>query len=140
MVCSLALVGCGERTTAEPQIDVHPEEVRGLPVLWLGEAYDSDGDGDEDMELTVGQYNVSPELRDPATSELIRPEMRSYLIGYGTCEIPEGVRGCPIPISITIYDPCTAPPLAEEVVRDNCSRAWGGRARVRGGKPARRDG
>lgn len=102
---------------SDPDVRLPPQDVRGLPVLWLGDSYDEDGDGTGDLPLVEASMTSEPEFRDPRTGEVIRPEVREYTMAYGTCEIPAGEEGgCPVPITLVIQSPCFAYPLAEEVI------------------------
>jgi hypothetical protein len=104
------LAGCGDGAPATAQPSGSSAELRAFtefPVLWLGESYDSDGDGTGDMDLNVHGPAQSPPFNHPLTGELIRPSERSYGISYGSCDIPVGADSCPIPITIEFYPPDT---------------------------------
>jgi hypothetical protein len=117
-VAAVWLTACGGSVAqSDPDIQLHPSEVTGLPVLWLGESYDEDGDGTGDLPLTGASFHSSPELRNPRDGSLIRPQVSFYSMAYGSCSVPEGDEGgCPVPITVVIESPCYAQPLAEGLV------------------------
>ena len=84
-----------------------------FPVLWLGPAYDSDGDGSDDMPLKHAGATQQNAFLDPRTGRELRPALRDFSLSYGTCEIPPHQDECTIPITI-VFDPPDAqrPPLA----------------------------
>jgi hypothetical protein len=111
LVLFLLAAGCSGSIKADPEITLHPKDVRGMPVLWLGDEFDSNGDGKADMKLTLARRVYNEEVR-LADGTLVIPEVRYYKLAYGDCEIPPGASGCPIPVSIQLSDPCDAQPLA----------------------------
>ena len=137
---ALFLAGCGgSRINAGPdKISVQPSSVEGMPMLWLGEEYDEDGDGKGDLPLVLSDEFVVPATRDPRTGTVLYPEIRGFQIGYGDCEIPAGAEGCPIPVSITVYARCYAEPLAPEV-KEEVVAVRGVNATVYGGGAVRVD-
>ncbi|MEX2245799.1 MAG: hypothetical protein WEC75_03850 [Dehalococcoidia bacterium] len=113
-LAAVALAGCdsGERARAGIELAVMPEEVP-FAVVWLGESYDSDGDGEGDMPLRLAAFVNSPPFFGP-DGKLLRPQVKAYDLVYGYCTPSPNSGTCPVPITITLYDPCSAP-LAEEV-------------------------
>ena len=108
--------GGSEPAGALSRITLYPRDVRGMPVLWLGDNYDSNHDGKPNMQLTSAGLEHSPEFRDPRNGRLIKPETKSYSMGYGSCVLPTPIPGnepfgCPIPLSIDFYSVCSTPPL-----------------------------
>ena len=71
-----------------------------LPVLWLGPAYDSDGDGSTDLELS--SFSIR---QTSAISPLALPQYEMY-VGYGRCLLPKWDGGCSLPLSIVFDPPC----------------------------------
>jgi len=140
---ALALVvaaGCAsETTTARPdKISPSPGDVQGTPILWLGEEYDEDGDGKGDLPLVLFREFAVPPISDPRTGSQLSAGARGFQIGYGDCEIPPGAEGCPIPVTITIYAPCRAEPLASRV-KEGVAQVRGVMAVVYGGGAVRVD-
>ena len=112
-----ALTACGDDAViARSRVQLDPRDVQGMPVLWLGDAYDGDKDGEAEMPLTSAELNDSPEFRDPRNGQLVKPETRWYSMGYGSCTPPtprpgDEQFGCPIPLQLDFYSLCDAPPL-----------------------------
>ncbi len=79
-----------------------------FPILWLGEFYDSDGDGIGDMRISSAFASHGRPFIDPLTGKELSPAITSFNISYGTCEIPPKSQSCPIPISIMFYPVDTA--------------------------------
>lgn len=108
--------GGSEHAGALSHITLHPSDVRGQPVLWLGDNYDANRDGKPNMQLTGARLNDSPEFRDPRDGRLIKPDTKWYSMGYGSCVVPTPIpgyeqHGCAIPLSIDFYSVCS-PPLS----------------------------
>lgn len=83
-----------------------------LPILWLGPAYDSDGDGSADLELSSFSIHQTSAL-----SPLGLPQYEMY-VGYGRCLLPKWEGGCPLPLTIVFDPPCKFigdPPRIEDV-------------------------
>jgi hypothetical protein len=123
-IAALAVVrlwpnGGPEYAGAGSHITLHPRDVRGMPVLWLGDNYDSNHDGTPDMRLTSTSLEDSPEFRDPRDGRLIKPGTKSYSMAYGSCVPPTPLPGneqwgCAIPLSIDFYSVCNTPPLSNK--------------------------
>ena len=97
-------------------VDKHAAErmaaARELPILWLGSAYDSDGDGSADLELS--SFSIR---QTSALSPLGLPQYEMY-VGYGRCLLPKWEGGCPLPLTIVFDPPCEFigdPPRIEDV-------------------------
>jgi len=91
---------------------LYPPDARGLPVLWLGDNYDSNHDGTPDMPLVFSKIIEIPPARDPISGVPVRAPTHDFSLGYGECELSSGDEpGCGIPLSIDFFDVCAAPPL-----------------------------
>ena len=82
-----------------------------FPVLWLGEAYDVDADGTPES-LESAQRAYSPPVANPSDGRVITPELVSYSVSYGTCDLPTpdpntGEQACRIPLTMVFYEPCS---------------------------------
>jgi len=111
--------GGPERTTALSRVETHPHDMRGMPVLWLGDSYDSDGDGVGDMQLTGAKLATTAAFYDPRDGREVHPAVTSYTLVYGDCTPPTprpgGEQfGCPVPLQIAFYGVCNTPPLATD--------------------------
>lgn len=124
VIAALAVVrlwpdGGSGKAGALSHVTLHPRDVRGVPVLWLGDNYDANHDGKPNMQLTSAGRSDSPEFRDPRDGRVIKPVTKSYSMGYGSCVVPTPVpgyeqHGCAIPLEIDVYSLCDTPPLANK--------------------------
>lgn len=107
---AIACRGGGGKATGS-QVYLNPPDVTGLPVLWLGESYDSDGDGKGDMPLVFANWSTTEATQFHAAN-------RWFSLAYGICTPPtprpdqEEQPVCAVPITIDIYGVCNAPTLA----------------------------
>ncbi len=95
---------------------LYPPDARGLPVLWLGDNYDSNHDGTPDMPLVFSKIIENPPARDPISGVPVRAPTHDFSLGYGHCGPPTPTPwpdeySCPDPLSIDIFDICSAPPF-----------------------------
>ena len=67
-----------EQAGALSGIKLDPRDVRGMPVLWLGDSYDANH-GKSNMQLTSAELNGSPEFRDPRNGALVKPDTKFTL-------------------------------------------------------------
>jgi hypothetical protein len=88
---------------AEPVDLSRLREFDEFPVLWLGESYDSDGDGTGDMAIREARASQSPPFVHPRSGEVIRAAARSFDVMYGDCEIPPGSDSCRVPLTMIFY-------------------------------------
>lgn len=79
-----------------------------FPVLWLGESFDSNGDGVGDMPLTAAMSEVSPNVDNPYTGTILKPEIRYFYMVYGDCTPAPGVESCHDPVAMAFYPPDSA--------------------------------
>lgn len=74
-------------------------EFDGFSIYWVGESF-------QGLPLDA-LYKVRspgvPGYEDITASDVVA-------LDYGTCQIPPGQTGCPVPLSIIIYPYCTHPP------------------------------
>ena len=116
-------VGACDASGARADLADEVAQFDDYPLLWLGPSYDVDFDGTPDS-ITFAREEYTPPILNPATKDVLVPARRSYSISYGTCEIPQGATGCPVPLTMVFEDPCEAYPLSQA--------AKAGTARVRG--------
>jgi hypothetical protein len=113
LALAAAAAACGDPATTEMSgvategvpsavstVDAHTLATTfdGYPVLWLGDSYDSDGDGVGDMALHWA--NV---LREPPfylEGRLVDPGAYQFDLAYGACTPLSGRDECTAPISI----------------------------------------
>ncbi len=91
-------------SSVDEEADDEMREVTQLPVLWLGESYDADGDGTGELELSAFDIRGS-NARDPRGVEHNVPQYEMYL-GYGRCKFPPVEGGCALPLSVVFDPPC----------------------------------
>jgi len=113
--------GGPESTTALSRVELQPRDVRGMPILWLGDSYDSDGDGTPDMPLRLAKLETTAAFYDPRDGREIHPATTSYSMIYGTCTPPTprpgGEQfGCPVPLAIDFFGVCNTPPLSTDAM------------------------
>jgi hypothetical protein len=102
------------------------ESFSEYPLVWLGAAYDADGDGFAELPLTSTRVTHDRELISPATDEVIIPAATHFVMGYGTCHVPPDRETCTIPMTIVVYPPDhPIPPIAEAVRTDKQVRLRG---------------
>lgn len=126
LIFGVVLLACGGRPPGlvpELKADAQQEFARRaqrfeeFPLVWLGESYDTDGDGNGDLPLVAARKSTSKPLNAP-DGTLIRPGHSSFLFAYGQCKPPDGDEGgCPTPVSIRVYSPCDGPVLSDLVKR-----------------------
>jgi hypothetical protein len=108
--CSTRSVATPVRTREDPVLAATTFD--GFPLLWLGEAYDADGDGVAEMPLS------GVDIRDNAPhvvgGQVLTPAVRYVDLSYGTCMIPPGREECKIPMTIG-FEPPDFPPLSATV-------------------------
>lgn len=119
VIAGVAVAACASRG-ARADLAGQVASFQDYPILWLGPAYDVDSDGKPD-DIAFARRELSPAVVDP-DGKMLLPARRSFSIAYGTCEIPPGAEGCPIPLNLVFEAPCEAPRLS----------AKNGTARVRG--------
>jgi hypothetical protein len=74
-----------------------------FPLVWLGDSYDSDGDGIGDVRISSEHAAHAIARVDPHSGKELSPVITSFTFGYGTCDIPPLANSCPIPINIDVY-------------------------------------
>jgi hypothetical protein len=84
-----------------------PTTFDGFPVLWLGEAYDADGDGVAETPLHWSDYWDYQALY--VDGRLVEPEHKAFALAYGLCTPSEGSEECTAPISLSISPPDDMP-------------------------------
>jgi hypothetical protein len=77
-----------------------------FPVVWLGDEYKPEG-YDDALPLVDASYTIAPAGR-------YHPEVASFGLVYGKCEIKPGRSSCTVPVQIDVYGACEAPELADE--------------------------
>ncbi len=106
LVSALAAIGCRGRLTS---IDRHAadnaREYDSAPVLWLGDKFDADGDGEPEMPISAFTAHAVNE-RAPIIDSGLVPVTESVFLAYGQCELPRREGGCAEPIQIVIEPPC----------------------------------
>jgi hypothetical protein len=84
-----------------------PTTFDGFPVLWLGQAYDADGDGVAETPLHYSDYWDYPAVY--VDGRLSQPEHQAFALAYGLCTPSEGSEQCTAPISLSISPPDDMP-------------------------------
>jgi hypothetical protein len=82
-----------------------------FPVLWLGETYDADKDGKDELVLRHGSWTYSPALVDKHGRVLL-PEHQFYQVTYAEpCDVSSVLR-CPPPVITVKTQPCGTQPIS----------------------------
>lgn len=99
--------GADERAAASAARDARAFDE--FAVVWAGEYYNAGSAGD--LPLRSAKYTVTK-------GSQFHPELASFELVYGDCEVPKGEPSCPLPVWIDVYDPCAAPDLADAARMD----------------------
>ena len=116
LLVQITLIACGARSTSA-DLGLKTKAYDKWGVVWVGESYDVDGDGDAE-ELVRARENRSPAVTNPATGEVLIAEFYDYQLIYGSCAIPDGSSACPVPLSVVVRGPCFPFPLSDVAKKD----------------------